>query len=151
MYERHFGLQTEPFSLTPDPAFLYLSPGHCEALAALKIGVDDLETGWLASTHHTLVTDPDGIVFMATDPVWRYRGLLPLTPDRIARTKTSRRYADTPLYPLGQREAADNGRSLVTLAGSDGIAREYLAVNREMPGAGWTGAGANHATAWAKA
>jgi two-component system C4-dicarboxylate transport sensor histidine kinase DctB len=75
---------------------------------------------------------------MATDPAWRYRGLLPLTPERIARTKTSRRYADTPLYPLGQREAADNGRSLVTLAGSDGIAREYLAVNREMPGAGWT-------------
>lgn len=112
--------------------------GRIVGVVALKIGVDDLETGWLASTHHTLVTDPDGIVFMATDPAWRYRGLLPLTPDRIARTKTSRRYADTPLYPLGQRESADNGRSLVTLAGSDGIAREYLAVNREMPGAGWT-------------
>jgi len=39
MYLRHFQLAAEPFSLTPDPAFLYLSPGHAEALAALKIGL----------------------------------------------------------------------------------------------------------------
>jgi len=39
MYARHFGLSAEPFSLTPDPAFLYLSPGHREALAALKVGL----------------------------------------------------------------------------------------------------------------
>jgi general secretion pathway protein A len=39
MYNRHFGLTAEPFSLTPDPEFLYLSPGHGEALAALKVGL----------------------------------------------------------------------------------------------------------------
>lgn len=40
MYASHFGLRTEPFSLTPDPAFLYLSPNHAEALAGLKIGLE---------------------------------------------------------------------------------------------------------------
>ncbi len=40
MYTGHFHLRSEPFSLTPDPAFLYLSPGHAEALAALKIGLE---------------------------------------------------------------------------------------------------------------
>jgi type II secretory pathway predicted ATPase ExeA len=39
MYTKHFHLTSEPFALTPDPAFLYLSPGHAEALAALKIGL----------------------------------------------------------------------------------------------------------------
>ncbi len=39
MYWNHFGLNAEPFSLTPDPAFLYLSEGHSEALAALKLGL----------------------------------------------------------------------------------------------------------------
>ena len=39
MYTRHFGLTAEPFSLTPDPEFLYLSTGHAEALAALKVGL----------------------------------------------------------------------------------------------------------------
>ncbi|MBI3769561.1 MAG: AAA family ATPase [Deltaproteobacteria bacterium] len=40
MYASHFHLRAEAFSLTPDPAFLYLSPGHAEALAALKIGLE---------------------------------------------------------------------------------------------------------------
>jgi general secretion pathway protein A len=39
MYVRHFALKTEAFSLSPDPSFLYLSPGHAEALAALEIGL----------------------------------------------------------------------------------------------------------------
>ncbi len=39
MYAAHFGLANEPFSLTPDPFFLYPSPSHAEALAALKVGL----------------------------------------------------------------------------------------------------------------
>jgi general secretion pathway protein A len=41
MYIEHFGLTAEPFSLTPDPAFLYLSPQHREALAAVQYGLLD--------------------------------------------------------------------------------------------------------------
>ena len=33
MYEAFFGLWREPFSIAPDPAFLYLSERHREALA----------------------------------------------------------------------------------------------------------------------
>lgn len=40
MYASHFHLRGEPFSLTPDPAFLYLGPGHAEALAAIKVGLE---------------------------------------------------------------------------------------------------------------
>ena len=32
MYAEHFGLTADPFNLTPDPAFLYLSQEHREAL-----------------------------------------------------------------------------------------------------------------------
>jgi general secretion pathway protein A len=39
MYTAHFGLKDEPFSLTPDPSALYLSPGHAEALAAVEVGL----------------------------------------------------------------------------------------------------------------
>jgi len=41
MYLEHFRLSAEPFGLTPDPAFLYLSPGHREALAAIQYGLLD--------------------------------------------------------------------------------------------------------------
>jgi len=40
MYAAHFGFRSEPFSLTPDPAFLYRSSGHSEALAALRIAIE---------------------------------------------------------------------------------------------------------------
>ena len=39
MYEQHFGLTERPFSIAPDPRFLYMSPQHREALAHLLFGV----------------------------------------------------------------------------------------------------------------
>ena len=39
MYNAFFGLTENPFNLSPDPAFLYLSPQHEEALANLTYGV----------------------------------------------------------------------------------------------------------------
>jgi type II secretory pathway predicted ATPase ExeA len=41
MYLKYFGLNAKPFSLTPDPRFLYLTPGHREALAQLIYGVQE--------------------------------------------------------------------------------------------------------------
>ena len=38
-YLRQFFLIAEPFSLTPDPQFLFLSDSHADALAALELGV----------------------------------------------------------------------------------------------------------------
>ncbi len=36
----HFGLSREPFNITPDPGFLYLSASHQQALARLMYGID---------------------------------------------------------------------------------------------------------------
>ncbi|MEM1245381.1 MAG: AAA family ATPase [Acidobacteriota bacterium] len=38
-YLHHFFLICEPFSLTPDPSFLFLSESHEDALAAIEMGV----------------------------------------------------------------------------------------------------------------
>ena len=36
MYAQYFGLKHEPFSIAPDPAFLYMSPQHEQVLSVLK-------------------------------------------------------------------------------------------------------------------
>ena len=41
MYIRHFGLKEPPFSIAPDPRYLYLSRQHQEALAHLIYGVTE--------------------------------------------------------------------------------------------------------------
>ena len=39
MYLNFFGLHTQPFNITPDPALLYGTPSHNEALAAITYGI----------------------------------------------------------------------------------------------------------------
>ena len=41
MYLEFYGLKEKPFNATPDPKFLYLTPGHREALAQLIYGVQE--------------------------------------------------------------------------------------------------------------
>jgi type II secretory pathway predicted ATPase ExeA/phage tail protein X len=47
-----YGLREQPFGMTPDPAYLYASRTHSEALASLKLGIADTR-GFL-----TLIADP---------------------------------------------------------------------------------------------
>ena len=41
MYISYFGLTESPFSLTPDPRFLFMSQRHREALAHLLFGMGE--------------------------------------------------------------------------------------------------------------
>ena len=47
MFLEHFGLREEPFGMTPDPAYLYASRTHAEALESLSRGIADTR-GFLA-------------------------------------------------------------------------------------------------------
>jgi type II secretory pathway predicted ATPase ExeA len=47
MFEEHFGFSTKPFGKTPDPAFLYESGQHREALARLEYAVEEKELALL--------------------------------------------------------------------------------------------------------
>ena len=49
MYLDFYGLKEKPFNTTPDPRFLFLTPGHREALAQLTYGVQESK-GFLVLT-----------------------------------------------------------------------------------------------------
>jgi general secretion pathway protein A len=40
MFLSYYGLREQPFGVTPDPRFLYLSPAHREALASMVYGIE---------------------------------------------------------------------------------------------------------------
>lgn len=40
MFIQFYGFREQPFGVTPDPRFLYLSPGHREALASVFYGIE---------------------------------------------------------------------------------------------------------------
>lgn len=49
MYLEYFQLKKEPFHITPDPEFLFLSPSHKEALASIIYGIEK-KKGFVAVT-----------------------------------------------------------------------------------------------------
>ena len=60
MYLEHFGLNQKPFSIAPDPSFIYLSEKHREALAHLMYGLESdggfvLVTGEVGTGKTTLL------------------------------------------------------------------------------------------------
>ena len=51
MVNQFFGFREQPFGVTPDPRYLYLGPGHREALASLVYGIE-ANRGFLALIAH---------------------------------------------------------------------------------------------------
>lgn len=49
MFLSYYGLKKQPFHVTPDPEFLYLSPSHEKALAAITYGIEERK-GFIAIT-----------------------------------------------------------------------------------------------------
>ena len=107
--------------------------GAVNGVVAVKIGLDVIESEWRTQEAQIMVTDPEGIVFLATDPAWLYKSLLPLSADRMARTAESRRYADVTVGALPHQRTD----GLMTVQGAGGL-REYVVSEALMPRAGWT-------------
>ncbi len=148
---RYFALGTT--SIKRGYYFAYPVMRGDERLGAVVVKVDmaNLEDAWRGARNEVLVTDPDGVIFVTSNPDWRYRALAPLSPESLERLRGSRRYvgaALTPMPVVAEGGFEDIAR-LVTLrrrvAGQtpdQGPGRVqnigYLVQERQMPEAGWT-------------
>ncbi len=69
MYNNHFGFMEDPFGVTPDPKFLYMSRAHEDALAHIMYGINQrrgfiMLTGEVGSGKTTLIRH----IFSTLDP-----------------------------------------------------------------------------------
>lgn len=107
-------------------------------VVVVKVDIEAIEAGWTGGDYEIVVSDPEGIIFMTGRKDWLYAGLLPLTPERLARTKSSRRYADARVRELPVDHSVFEGTHKLMTVGSGVGAREYLVLEERMPEAGWT-------------
>lgn len=114
-----------------------LVDGAVRGVVVFKVDIDAIEASWRGGDDEIIVTDPEGIIFMSGRPKWLYSGLLPLTPERLARTEESRRYANATLRELPVIHGMLDGRNMMTVRGERG-STEYLVLSGDMPEAGWT-------------
>lgn len=106
-------------------------------VVAVKIGLDDIEASWRGTNERIFVSDPDGILFMASEPSWKYRVIIPSATSWQTRQDPTQRYDGVAIRPLLERKHQINGLAVSTIT-ENGRERDYLTVSQPMVQAGWT-------------
>ena len=108
-----------------------------KGVIVFKVDIDTIEASWRGGEYKIFVSDPEGIIFMTGSAEWLYSSILPLTPERRARTEASRRYSDASLTALPVERSTSGAHVLMAVRqGSD--QREYLVLSQYVPEADWT-------------
>ena len=124
------------------PGFYYSQAirdqGQVIGVAVVKVSLDHVEEAWSGGTDIALVVDASGVVFLASDPEWKFKTFRPLQPAAAAAIETSRQYDGVRLAPLGlvAEGSAIDGVRIVAMA--DGSSRRrYLELTHPTPEPTW--------------
>jgi two-component system C4-dicarboxylate transport sensor histidine kinase DctB len=117
--------------------------GRMVGVAAVKVNLDKLDQAWAHSAEKILVADGNGVVFLSSEPAWKFRTLGRLSDETVGRLAQTRQYTEAgSLQPVGFSESRllpDGGR-VVNVPDEAGnlIAPEFLVHSRDVPGTDWT-------------
>jgi two-component system, NtrC family, C4-dicarboxylate transport sensor histidine kinase DctB len=124
------------------PGFYYSQAirdhGEVIGVAAVKVSLDHVEQAWSGGRDIALVVDASGVVFLASDPEWKFKTFGPLQPAAAAAIETSRQYSGVRLVPLGLvvEAPAIDGARIVAMA-DGGSRRRYLELAHPTPEPTW--------------
>jgi two-component system C4-dicarboxylate transport sensor histidine kinase DctB len=105
-------------------------------VVTIKIDLAAFESKWAEAGQQIAIADQQGVIFLTTEPAWRYRSLRPLPPTVMQRLKTTRQYGDIDPVALTHTEAptADD-TPIPRLTLQDG--RKVLVQTQDLPDLGW--------------
>ncbi|WP_157697570.1 sensor histidine kinase [Caballeronia calidae] len=96
-------------------------------VVVVKISLGDLERAWSDGPDEVALADADGVVFLSSNSMWRYRTLGPLAPDVQKTLLQTRQYGDAALARLPMRASQPLWGSAVPSAAHTGLV--YVAGN----------------------
>jgi two-component system C4-dicarboxylate transport sensor histidine kinase DctB len=105
----------------------------------VKMDLSKIEKYWSERHSQFIVSDPDGIIFITTNPDWLYQSIIPLSAESLERIKTSRRYADSNIQELmliNRATISDN--SLILRISTGDSTNEFVSNYRDVREAGWS-------------
>jgi two-component system C4-dicarboxylate transport sensor histidine kinase DctB len=105
-------------------------------VVAVKIAVDRIEESWRGGEHLVVVTGSDDVVFMSGRPDLLYKSMQPLTPEKLASLKLSRRYANADLTEMAVTEKGRHGNEPI-IAGDTLGTGQFMVLTQPMSGPGW--------------
>ncbi|ACA19101.1 histidine kinase [Methylobacterium sp. 4-46] len=104
-------------------------------VVVVKVEFEAVEAGWRGGGAEVFVTDPRGIVLVASDPARRFRTLGPISEEERRRIREGLEFGDAPLSPLPFHPGPEDG--LLRVAGGAAPARLVLPVDAPVPGTRW--------------
>ncbi|WP_208999325.1 ATP-binding protein [Roseibium sediminis] len=107
-------------------------------VVALKFTVDGFEQAWRDADHQMMVSDVNGVVFMASRPDWHFKTLQPLTAEQLREIGTNRQYPIGELEPLDNKVTPLGGTVERVLITDGGITSEYVSTAIYVANAAWT-------------
>lgn len=109
--------------------------GEIGGFIVVKVDLDPIEAEWRVDENHILVTDPEGLVVLSTDPSWLYRAFRSLPADETGRAEESG--DGNPPVLLASSRLTAHGTQLVQMSGGDGVMREFIMARQLMPLTDW--------------
>ena len=106
--------------------------GQIIGVVVVKLELDELERNWQDGGEVVFVADADGVITMTSRSDWKYRTLLPLSPQDRERIVRNRQYSDEKLQSLDIGGQIADGSGTLTI-GSD----KFLYDVKKIDGSDW--------------
>jgi len=131
-----------------EPGYFYAhgiyKDGRMLGVAAIKVSIESQQRSWTQGADKVALVDPHGVIFLSSDPEWKFRALRPLSNNVRAELEQTRQYFAQALPPLTLKhdEALANGDRLLVIRNSNapGAASTplMLAQTRSLAPRDWT-------------
>ena len=108
--------------------------GEQVGIVVVKASVEAIEAEWRREPFEFLITDPEGVIFIASHPEWVMQTLMPLSDRTLETLKHNRRYSDTTLAALDNFATLQLDQDFYKAELAD---HTYLLTNRLMPKQNW--------------
>ena len=124
---------------TGEPGAFIAAPlyaqGKVIGVVTTKIDLTPFERKWRDAGQHIAIADAQGIIFLTTDPAWRYRSVRPLPAPVLQLLKTTRQYGDIAPQALTRSAPLASDSPIPSWRLQDG--RTMLVQTQNMPDLGW--------------
>ena len=106
----------------------------------VKMDLSDIELQWSKRKIQFIISDPQGIIFITTQPEWLYQSIKPLSPQARKKITLSQRYSGVSIKNLDLkilRSISADTRIVSIDNDKKAFHNNYLSIQKNMPRAGW--------------
>jgi two-component system C4-dicarboxylate transport sensor histidine kinase DctB len=107
-------------------------------IAVVRIEFDLLESTWERSGERVLITDPDGVVFLASDPEFRFRIIGGAKASHLTTESAPASYPPNLTVPIDLTVLERRGPNAIVKVKNGGQEATYLYRTLPLPEYGWT-------------